>query len=55
MAVCVCVFGLNQTEYKIKKFYEFLSMEIMTSYIYIFLLLKLEASQSNSVSSFNLI
>lgn len=32
MAVCVCVFGLNQNEYKIKQFYELLSIEIMSCF-----------------------
>lgn len=30
----VCVFGLNQNEYKIKQFYELLSMEIMSYNIF---------------------
>lgn len=34
MAVCVCVFGLNQNEYKIKQFYELLSMEMMSYNIF---------------------
>lgn len=36
----VCVFGLNQNEYKIKQFYELLSMQIMWCNIFIDSLLK---------------
>lgn len=37
MAVCVCVFGLDQNEYKIKQFYvyELLSMQILWCDIFI--------------------
>jgi len=35
--VCVCVFGLDQNEYKIKQFYELLFMEIMSYHINFFI------------------